>query len=176
MKNKLDFTIESTTMNDVQSIQALYQKITSIPDRIIRRKDEITKGYINDFLTKSLTNGISLKASKMNGAIIGEIHAYTPHIYAFQHLLTDLTIMVDPAFHGRGIGRSLFETFLTKVQTEYSHIYRVELYVREQINKNVQFYKSLGFINEGRQEGKIFMGEGMLQTPLHMVWFNPSFK
>lgn len=176
MKDIKDFAIRSSTMEDIDAVRALYQKITKVPDGIIRRKEEITQEYIGGFLKNSLTDGISLTAFKKNGSIIGEIHAYTPPIFAFQHLLTDLTIMVDPDFHGQGIGRRLFETFLSKVQIEFRHIYRVELFVREHNEKNIRFYKSLGFINEGRQKGKIFMELGLLQTPLHMVWFNPEFR
>lgn len=176
MQDIKDFTIRSSIMEDIDAIRVLYHKITKVPDGIIRRKEEITQEYVRGFLKKSLANGISLTACKKDGYIIGEIHAHTPPIFAFQHLLTDLTIMVDPDFHGQGIGRALFETFLSKVQTEFWHIYRVELFVREHNEKNIRFYKSLGFVNEGRQKGKIFMGQGLLQTPLHMVWFNPVFR
>ena len=176
MKDIENFEIRSSTMKDVVAVRALYQKITTVPDGIIRRMEEITESYVAGFLKKSLENGIGLLAYKKDGEIIGEIHAHTPPIFAFQHLLTDLTIMVDPDVHGQGIGRALFDAFLLKVQTDFQHIYRVELFVREHNERNVQFYESLGFINEGRQKGKIFIGKGILQTPLHMVWFNPFFS
>ncbi|MEM7552123.1 MAG: N-acetyltransferase [Bacteroidota bacterium] len=106
---------------------------------------------------------------------MGEIHAYVPNLFAFQHILSDLTIVVNPDYHGRGIGRTLFETFLKIVQKDFGHILRVELYVREHNSKNVAFYEKLGFRNEGRQENKIFTSSSTFETPLHMAWFNPTY-
>ncbi|MEM7484005.1 MAG: GNAT family N-acetyltransferase [Bacteroidota bacterium] len=152
----------------------LFKKVVTIPDGIIRKRHEITANYINDFYEKSLENGLILFAKSKN-SIVGEIHAYTPSIYAFQHILTDLTIAIYPEFQGKGIGRKLFQTFLEIVKTEFHHILRVELYTREHNKRNVAFYKSLGFINEGRQQHKIFNSKSKLETPLHMAWFNPNY-
>lgn len=157
-----------------QYLPELYAQVAAVPDGIIRRRDEISQTYIEDFFNKSLYKGLML-LSIADEQIIGEIHAYTPDLYAFQHILTDLTIVVRPAFQGQGVGRQLFETFLNTVRMEYPHILRVELYVREHNVRNVAFYSSLGFINEGRQENKIYMGEGKFETPLHMAWFNPNY-
>lgn len=92
--------------------------------------------------------------------IIGEIHAYTPQLYAFQHLLTDLTIVVHPDHQGKHAGRKLFERFLEIVESDYPHILRVELYVRAHNIKNVQFYSSLGLKTEGLHERKLYTGPG----------------
>ena len=55
------------------------------------------------------------------------------------------------------------------------HIKRIELYTREHDKRNVKFYESLGFVNEGRQKDKIYISKTEFQTPLHMAWFNPSY-
>jgi putative acetyltransferase len=112
----------------------------------------------------------------MDDRIVGEIHAYTPEIHAFRHMLSDLTIAVHPEHQHRGIGKKLFRTFLQLVQSDFPHILRVELYVREENLPIVRFYQSLGFINEGRQRHKILNDRNQLETPLHMAWFNPEFK
>jgi len=62
--------------------------------------------------------------------VIGEIHAYTPSIHAFRHLLTDLSIVVVPNWQGKEVGEQFFQAFLTKVEEEFQHILRVELFVR----------------------------------------------
>jgi putative acetyltransferase len=165
--------IEKATLTDAKAIFTLYKAVAEIPDGIIRQPNEITTDYIMYFLDQSLKNGLILVA-KEKGEIVGEIHAYSPPIFAFQHLLTDLTIVVHPKHQGKGIGKKLFLNFLKIVESAYSHILRVELFVREHNERNVAFYKKLGFINEGRQENKIFSESG-LETPLHMVWFNPNF-
>jgi ribosomal protein S18 acetylase RimI-like enzyme len=57
----------------------------------------------------------------------------------------------------------------------YAHILRVELYVRAHNTRNIIFYESLGFKQEGRQEHKIFQQKGVFETPIHMAWFNPKY-
>ncbi|TAF97610.1 MAG: N-acetyltransferase [Cytophagia bacterium] len=79
-----------------------------------------------------------------------------------------------PHYHGRGVERSLFETFWKTITEQYCHILRIELYVREHNQKNVRFYESLGLVNEGRQAFKILNGT-QLETPIHMAWFNPNY-
>ena len=152
----------------------LYQAVAAIPGGLIRRQEEVTPAYIEEFTTESVEHGLMLVATE-NNRVVGDIHAHTPPIYAFSHLLTDLTIMVHPEHQGKGIGRKLFTAFLEQVKKEYPHILRVELYVRRHNTKNVQFYTSLGFETEGVHERKIFAGEGRFETPLQMVWINPGY-
>jgi len=171
----LNLDIKQAEFNQEMELFQLYQEVAAFPDGIIRNQDEIGPAYISEFLSNSINNGLILVGIS-DEIIVGEIHAYTPDIFAFQHILTDLTIVVSPKYHGKGIGRKLFEAFLKIVEEEYKHILRIELYVREHNTRNVRFYESLGFINEGRQESKILTTELKLETPLHMAWFNPNYK
>lgn len=155
-------------------ILQLYRSIADIADGIIRCREEINDSYVSGFLFHATEHGLSL-VGILDDRIVAEIHAYTPGIYAFQHLLTDLTIVVDPHYQGQGIGRKLFTRFLEIVKTEFTHIYRIELYTREYNKRNVRFYESLGFINEGRQKDKIYVSGAVFETPVHMAWFNPNY-
>ena len=156
------------------SILTLYSDVADIPEGIIRHPDEITTDYVSDFMDKSLNHGLILVAMHEN-QVVGEIHAYTPGIFAFQHILTDLTVVVSPDYQHKGIGRKLFERFLVTVNKYMTHILRIELFTREHNERNVGFYKSLGFVDEGRQDRKILMPDGTFETPLHMAWFNPDY-
>ncbi len=160
-------------LNDIDQILRVYQSVAKDPGGIIRIEDEVTKEYVLDFLVKSIEKGLTLVA-RIGDRVVGEIHAYTPDIFAFQHLLTDLTIVVDPDYQCKGIGRKLFEAFIEIVTLEMVHILRIELYTREYNDRNVRFYESLGFINEGRQHDKIFVSPGVYETPLHMAWLRQS--
>ena len=171
----MDLKIKPVDPNEAVQLFTLYKKVAAIQDGIIRNENEVNEAYISEFLTNSVNNGLILGAY-MGDKIVGEIHAYTPNIYAFQHLLTDLTVVVDPKHQGKGIGRKLFEHFLKTVESSHQHILRVELFTREHNKRNVLFYESLGFINEGRQKDKIFVNSTVLETPLHMAWFNPNYK
>lgn len=170
----MEIEIRRANLENGQELLALYTKVAGISNGIIRNENEITEAFIADLLGKSIDNGLIL-TGLIDGKIVGEIHAYTSDIYAFQHILTDLTIVVDPDHQGKGIGRKLFDTFLNKVTTEFTHIKRIELYTREYNKRNVKFYESLGFINEGRQKDKIFISPSKFETPLHMAWFNPNY-
>ena len=152
----MNIEIRNTKVEDATAIKKLHQAITDFPDGIIRRPDEITTAYILQLIQAATESGLALVATQED-KVIGEIHAHTPKIFAFQHLLTDLTIMVDPGYHNLGVGSKLFKTFLDKVQSQYPHILRVELFVREHNAKNVGFYQNLGFVNEGRQVDKIYL-------------------
>jgi ribosomal protein S18 acetylase RimI-like enzyme len=173
--DKMEFKIQKAELKHKSELLQLYRKVAKISDGIIRNEDEINGDYISDFITNSINSGLILIGT-INGKIVGEIHAYTPNIFAFQHILTDLTIIVDPDNQGKGFGRKMFEDFLKKVTTELTHIKRIELYTREHNERNVKFYQSLGFINEGRQKDKIYISELEFETPLHMAWFNPKYK
>lgn len=161
-------------MKTKEQILALYKKVVVVPDGIIRNPDEIDEVYISQFLKASINNGLILVGLK-EGRIVGEIHAVTPNIFAFQHLMTDLTIVVDPSEQGQGVGKTIFKQFLNIIQTDFPNVLRVELFTREHNERNVKFYESLGFINEGKQERKIFLSKKSFHTPIHMAWFNPNY-
>lgn len=170
----MDIVINPDVTGLAPRLLELYSEVAEIPGGIIRRKEEIDDAYISGFLSNATKNGLILTAVD-EGKLVGEIHAYTPDIYAFQHILTDLTIVVAPDHQGKGVGRKLFGEFLRTVREKYPHILRIELYVREHNTRNVAFYRSLGFVNEGRQEHKIFKSGAEPETPLHMAWFNPGY-
>lgn len=155
-------------------LKELHLAVTAIPGGLIRQPSEITDSYIDGIVESCTRHGLMLVAEEGN-KITGEIHAHTPQLYSFQHLLSDLTIVVHPGYQGKGTGRKLFSRFLEIVEKDFSHILRVELYVRKHNLKNVQFYQSLGFQTEGAHEQKIYAGNGLYETPLSMVWFNPGY-
>jgi ribosomal protein S18 acetylase RimI-like enzyme len=175
MRKEMVLQIKNAEFEHETELFELYKKVAGITDGIIRNENEIDRNYIAGLLENSISNGLIL-VGVINNKIIGEIHSYTPNIYAFQHILTDLTILVDPKHQGKGIGRKLFVQFLETVKTDLNHILRIELYTREHNERNVKFYESLGFINEGRQKNKIFICDSVFETPLHMAWFNPNYK
>jgi len=173
--NFMELSFRRTRVEDYPALIQLYKDVAELSGGIIRIDEEINFDYINTFIENSLKKGLSLVAEK-DSKIVAEIHAYTPNIFAFRHMLSDLTIVVDPDFQNQGIGKALFTEFLKIVQGEFRHILRIELYVREENKPIVTFYESLGFINEGRQVNKILNTSNDLETPLHMAWFNPGYK
>lgn len=159
---------------DQEALLALHQSVAAVPGGVIRTLAEVTPAYIEGVLRSSLDNGLMLVWEEQ-GRVVASIHAYTPNIHAFRHLLSDLTIVVHPDWQGKGLGRQLFTQFLSRVQKDFPHILRIELFVRITNTPAIRFYESLGFRQEGAQKDKILNAQGRLETPVAMAWYNPSF-
>jgi ribosomal protein S18 acetylase RimI-like enzyme len=174
----MNYLIRKAELQDAQSLSKLYQRVAESSGGIIRNYSEITLDYINYFLQKSLETGIILVIPhpEYPAEIIAEIHTYQEKLLAFRHILTDLTIVVHPDFQSQKLGKAIFEALLTKIKNEFSHILRVELYVREKNQKAIEFYQKMGFVEEGRLKNKIKNLDNSLETPIEMTWFNPNYQ
>lgn len=175
MEQAIDIAIRKGTIPEVPQLVELHRTVSEVPGALIRDKAEISLSYMEKVVGQCVKNGLILVAYT-GDHLIGAIHAHTPDVFAFSHLLTELSIVVHPAHQGKGIGRRLFESFLRIVQEDFPHILRVELFTREHSEKNVSFYTSLGFRNEGRQENKIKLRDRTFHTPIHMAWINPNYQ
>ena len=132
----MELKIKKADFRYSSDLLKLYKNVAKISDGIIRNENEIDQIFISEILDNSVKNGLIL-VGLIDETLVGEIHAYTPKIFAFQHILTNLTIVVTPSHQGKGIGRKLFEKFLEYVKTDFVHILRIELYTREQNERNV---------------------------------------
>ena len=146
----------------------LYKRVAQKPGGLARLANEISPDYVSDFLTKAQADGVSLVAVD-DGAVVGEIHACSPGLFIFSHVLSDLTIAVDPAQQGRGTGRLLFESFMARVQNG-TDIRRVELISRESNERAIAFYESLGFVKEGRLEARVRNVDETFEADIPMAW------
>jgi ribosomal protein S18 acetylase RimI-like enzyme len=162
--------IEKTSVSDQKDLFELYQKVAATPGGIARHQHEITLDYISDFLKKVEMHGLGLKGVSDKNEIVGEIHACCSGLECFSHVFTDLTVVVDPDAQGFGIGRKLFESFLTQVTSEFPQIQRVELFVRESNSKAISFYQSLGFVIEGEFKNRVKSSDGTLESDIAMGW------
>lgn len=161
--------IRPAQINDTTGIFKLYHDTAAIPGGLARFQHEINLNYIDSFLQASLDRGLSLIAENKH-QILGEIHAYSPGIAVFKHVWSDLTICVHPQAQGQQIGRKLFTAFLSRIETDYPHISRVELIARESNQKAIRFYQSLGFQIEGALKGRIYNPDTGLESDIPMAW------
>ena len=160
--------IRRTSIEDSESVLALYQLVAQKPGGLARLSNEIDIGYIRGFISQTLTQGIGYVAED-NNEIVGEIHAYSPGLFCFSHILSDLTIAVNSNYQGKGTGRLLFNKFMDSVAQECS-IKRVELIARESNQKAIAFYQSLGFKVEGRFEARIQNQDSSFEADIPMAW------
>ena len=162
--------IRSASLDDHGNLLHLYKRVASIAGGLARLSDEIDDVYIKGFLENSIARGICLVAETGTNALQAEIHAYTPIPSCFAHVLSELTIAVDPDAQGKGLGRRIFETFMNIVETERPKVSRVELIARESNTKAIQFYETLGFVIEGRMKNRIASVGGGYESDIAMAW------
>ena len=75
--------------------------------------------------------------------LIAEMHCSKPTPKVFDHVVSDLTIVVQPDFHGQGLGKLLFTTLLKYIEESRPDILRVELIARESNAKAIGFYEKI---------------------------------
>ena len=162
--------IREATIEDVPAIFDLYRRVSKTPGGLARLEEEIDADYVKGFLSRALQSGVVYVAVTDDHRLIGEIHAHSPPLHCFSHVLTDLTIAVDPASQGTGVGRKVFDAFMQQVKDHLRHISRVELIARESNDRAIRFYESLGFEREGMLRGRIKNPDGSLESDIPMAW------
>ena len=172
------YVIRQATTADFDKVKTLYKKVAEQTIGIARTGNEITENYILNFMTSASVNGIELVIEHPEKAnqLIGEIHCYKLVPGVFDHILSELTIVVDPDFHGKGLGKILFLDLLEFIRNKRPDILRVELVARESNRKAIEFYKKLGFVEEGRLENRIKSVGGGFEADIPMAWFNKNFE
>ncbi|MFT4073979.1 MAG: N-acetyltransferase [Asticcacaulis sp.] len=155
----MSYRIRASTPGDEAGIRQVYQAAARQGGGLLRREDEITDAYIRHNLENSLRIGFSLLAETDDGRILGEIHAWPSETRQLGHCLTNLTVAVDPAAQGRGVGRALFGHLIAAARA-YPQFRIIELYCREDNQRAIDLYQSLGFVFEGRLKGRVWQGEG----------------
>lgn len=167
--------LRKATPADISEILTLHQRAATTPNGVARLPQEITAEYVNDFVKNSLTKGFIL-VGELNKKIIAEIHCYHFDPICFKHTINNLTLVVDPDFHGQGLGRKIIFHLLDEIKNNHQNILRVELMVRKDNVRAVKLYESLGFNLEGIMKSRILDNEGKLSDDTIMAWFNPNFK
>lgn len=170
--------IRAANSSDFGKIFLLYKKVAAETIGLARVADEITKEYIQHLIMHSAETGIQLVIDHPANAnqIIAEIHCYKLFPKVFNHILSELTIAVDPNFQGRGLGKVIFSQLLKIISDSRPEIMRVELIARESNIKAISFYESLGFKQEGRFEKRIRNDNNQFEADIPMAWFNPTFS
>lgn len=176
--NTCEYLIRRSKSEDVDKIFDLYKNVSRTVGGLARTENEITKEYVKNFTDRALESGVQfviideLDDHKM----IAEIHCYKLEPNVFGHILSELTISVDPTYQGKGLGRQLFQALLDFVRMNREDILRIELIARESNSKAIKLYESIGFVKEGRMVNRIHLTEDLFEADIPMAWFNPNFN
>lgn len=165
-------------VEDLPALVKLYKAVARLEDGIARLEDEITEDYVLNFIQKSLATGLIIVGEDPNdpNELIAEIHAYKPGIKVFDHVFSDLTLVVHPQHHGKKIGRTIFTIFLEEVARNRADIGKVELITRESNLRAIALYQSLGFRIEGRLEMRLKTTKDAYEADIPMGWQNPNYE
>ena len=168
---KTPVNIRPGRIEDVVAIEALYREVGATPGGIARSPDEVSRDYVEGFVSRSLDRGIILVA-ELEGlsGLAGELHAYRSDLRIFRHVLGELTVAVHPATQGQGIGRKLFERLLDLVVEEHPDITRVELITSETNHRALRLYEGMGFRREGRLPGRVIWPDGRIDADIPLAW------
>ena len=172
------FTVRSVIASDEKKILSLYRRVAIRSGGIARSEEEISENYIRNFMELSALTGIELVVDHPlnQNEIIAEMHGYKLVPKVFAHIISELTIAVDPDFHGQGVGKLIFSHFLNYITDHRPDILRVELVTQESNEKALNLYKKIGFVIEGRLEKRIRMRGNEMDADIPMAWFNQNFK
>lgn len=91
---------------------------------------------------------------------------------ANSHVCT-LTIVVYPAWQGRGIGKQLLAHAIRWAQNN-RHIEKIELMVRAGNERAIKLYRSLGFKEEGRIRRRVREADDVYHDDIAMALFVDS--
>lgn len=130
--------------------------------------NEINLTRIEDALETARADGVGLGAYDSAG-LVGVLHAVRLPSAQFEHMLSDLTVSIDPRAQGTGVQRSLLESLLHNAPLMKPRIERIELVVRESLTDTIRLYGDLGFRQEGRFENRFCVGEGKYEAGLPMA-------
>lgn len=171
-----DVAGRKAVLSDARSIFDLYTRVAHHnPGQLCRKEDEVTLDYIHVELHNGFHRGLVI-VIELNDSIIGYLNAYTSTSSCLAHVLTQASMMIEPAWQARGLGSLLLEAYLDEVKSNMPHIYRFELLPHQSNEQAIAFYKRHGFRQEGEAVNKIRNAEGQFESEITLVWFNPNFS
>ena len=159
---------------DAGSVGQLHRRVARISQGIARTEAELTDAYFAGLFDTIEQHGLMLVVVDEAEQVIAEIHASKSGIHIFEHNLVNLTVVVDPDWQKKGIGKGLFWVFLSAVQEIFPEVTRVELESRSSNQASIGLYKSVGFVEEGRMKNKTRNADGSFEDSLLMAWYKPE--
>lgn len=166
--------IQKTGLEDKEALRFLYLKLSHQARGIARTEAEITEEFINGILNCNTNGGLGFVAYEKN-RLVAEIHGSTYDLHIFKHIITNITIVVDPDFQGKGYGKAILKAFLNHIETQRPDILRVELETRASNLQSIGLYESLGFKKEGIMHRKTKNSDGSFEDSILYAWFNSAY-
>ena len=151
-----EFLIRESNLEDIPELVLLYKKVSN-KGGLGRTEEEINADYISDFLRKSQAcgKGLVLYVATEPNNIIGEIHGYTLGLQTFSHVFEQITMVIDPAYQGQGLGKKILNALQAEIQNTMSWILKMELACFSNNTAALQLYLHNGFTVEGKRKNRV---------------------
>jgi len=163
-----DFTVRPADPEDADAILALHRRVAAQPGGLARQPDEVTAHYVAYAMAAAADGGVNLVAVDPDGALCGELHVERMKVAIFSHVLSDLTVAVDPDWQGRGVGSALFRALIDTARTMIPPVGRIELWTGAANLGAQRLYQRLGFKIEGRMIGRGRYPDGHVEDDIVM--------
>lgn len=167
--------IRKAQSSDRPQIAEIYNLVAGKVEGIVRRPSEITETYIFTLLNKPEDKCVFLVVEDEDSNILGFVHAEKVGLMAYNHILTNYTIVVTPSSQKTGIARKLFVSFLTYLQEHRSDVKRLEMEVQYNPER-IAVFETLGFKVEGTIKNRFRGPDNAFHDQTLMAWENPNFK
>ena len=163
-----DFIVRPATPEDATAILALHRRVAAEPGGLARQPEEVTEDYVAHAMSMAADGGFSFVAVGSDGGLCGELHCERMKVRIFAHVLTDLTVAVDPAWQGRGVGSALFRALIETARRTSPPVRRIELWTGAANLGAQRLYERLGFKIEGRMVGRGRLPDGSVDDDIVM--------
>jgi putative acetyltransferase len=163
-----DFSVRPARPDDATAILTLHRKVAALPGGLARQPGEVTADYVSHAMSAAAGGGVNLVAVSTDGVLCGELHVERMKIALFAHVLTDLTVAVDPDWQGRGVGSALFRLLIDTARAMEPPVGRIELGTGANNLGAQRLYQRLGFRIEGRLPGRGRHPDGSVEDDIVM--------
>ncbi|MCB9225099.1 MAG: GNAT family N-acetyltransferase [Crocinitomicaceae bacterium] len=167
--------IRKAHTQDRPEIASIYRKVAGHVEGIVRRSEEITETYVFSLLNKPDSEMIFLVVEDDDMNIIGFGHAQKIGLKAYDHILSNYAIVVNPDHQAQGIGRGIFMGFLDYLTNNRPDVKRLEMEVQYDPDR-VKIFEATGFKTEAIIKDRVLGLDGKFHDQVLMAWENPNFK
>jgi ribosomal protein S18 acetylase RimI-like enzyme len=166
-------TLRPVERQDAGPITRLEQDLARTPGGLASRPHEVVEQVIAARIAaRSPQTAGGWLVAESEGVLVGHGVLEPLTLEVTRHVVA-LTLAVDRAWQGRGVGTMLLESLLSWARAT-PHVEKVELRVRASNSRAIGLYRKLGFVEEGRFVRRIKLATGDYVDDLSMgLWVGP---
>jgi len=168
MSNMDMIKIRAATPDDAVVTYMAERETSRTPGLLISTADELSEQDFREKITWLAKAGTYVIA-EMSDEAVGHASLEPLPLQAMSHVFS-LTIVVHPGYAGRGIGSALMTHVLTWAEVN-PLVEKIELRVRESNAIARRLYARFDFVEEGRFEKRIKLGDGTYVADISMARF-----